>query len=82
MSHLSKNNENDYIIFDEENDKKYFDFNEAKNKIEKLMNNREGKYTDVAIKLTIYSYYCIDMKFIDLPGITNTCKIFSQFLLI
>lgn len=78
MSHLSKNSENDYIIFDDENDKKYFDFNEAKDKLEKLMNNKNGKFTDVAIKLTIFSYYCIDIKIIDLPGINDSSKFFHH----
>jgi len=71
MVHLNKSKENDYIIFENVNDKKFYDFNEAKIKLESLLNTRNGKISEKAIKLTIYSYYCCDIKIIDLPGITN-----------
>lgn len=77
MVHLSKNKENDYITFDDEIDKKYFDFAEAKKKIEKLLESKNGEYSDAAIKLNLFSYYCADMKIIDLPGITNSCKLIT-----
>lgn len=75
MVHLTKTKENDYITFDDENDKKYYDFSEAKKKIEKILENKNGKFSDTPIKFNIFSYFCTDMKIIDLPGITNSSKI-------
>jgi hypothetical protein len=75
MIHLSKSKENDYITFDDESDKKYFDFAEAKKKIEKLLESKNGKFSDAAIKLNLFSYYCADFKIIDLPGITSSSNL-------
>lgn len=72
--HLSKAKDKDYIIFDDEKDIKYFDFEEAKKKLNSLLCNKKGKYSDTAIKLNLYSYYCADIKFVDLPGITKIGK--------
>lgn len=72
MVHLSRSNENDYITFDDESDRKYYDFAEARKKIEKLLENKNGKYSDTAIKINLFSYYCADIKIVDLPGITNS----------
>jgi dynamin 1-like protein len=82
MTHLSKNNESDYIIFDDEKDKKYCNFNEVKEKIQKMINDINGKYTDKPIKFTIFSYYCVEMNMIDLPGITNISNIFLFVLIL
>ena len=72
MVHLNKIKENDYIVFDDENDKKYFEFNEARTKLDKMIDKLNGKYSDTAIKFSVFSHYCMDIKVVDLPGISNT----------
>ncbi len=72
MFHLSKSKDNDYITFEDEKDRKYYDFADAKKKLEKLLESKNGKYSDSAIKVYLFSYYCCDMKIVDLPGITNS----------
>ena len=55
-------------------DKKYFDFDDIRKKIEDLTNERCGTdkgIIDDPIVLNIYSPNCPDLTMIDLPGITR-----------
>lgn len=71
MNHLSKVDENDFIVFLDEKDRKYFDFKEVKDKLNNLMKNNKNINPN-PIKLIINSYFCLDMKIIDLPGLTKS----------
>lgn len=71
MNHLSKVEENDFIVFLDEKDRKYYDFKEVKDKLNYLLKNNKNINPN-PIKLTINSYFCLDMKIIDLPGLTKS----------
>jgi len=54
--------------------KKYFDFNQIRNRIEELTNEICGKekgIIDDPIILNVYDKNCSDLTVIDLPGITR-----------
>jgi hypothetical protein len=84
MRHLNKSTENDYITFDnsdydnnnnnnKNNDIKYEDFTLVEKKLNEILDknqklNQQGKYSEIPIRLTLYSHHCINGIIIDLPG--------------
>jgi hypothetical protein len=66
--------EHPYAIFEVDKSKKMIDFNQVKNKIQSLTDERcgDGKgIVDDPIILSVYSNSCPDLTLIDLPGITR-----------
>lgn len=62
-----------YIVF-EGNDERFYDFEKARNHIQKLTNERAGEkkgIVDDPIVLSVFSPDCPDLSLIDLPGVTR-----------
>ena len=81
MTHLNKSTEKEFITFDDidKNNKnsqnKFEDFEEVEKKLNEILCKNKGKYSDIPIRLTLHSYYCIDGIIIDLPGLPSKGKI-------
>lgn len=74
MRHLNKTTEKDYITFDSDSDNnnnnynRYENFEDAKKKLIEELGKNKGIYSDIPLRITIHSHFCIDGILIDLPG--------------
>jgi GTP-binding protein EngB required for normal cell division len=67
-------NDKPYGVFERYKDKKFFNFDEIRDTINKLTDEVCGVskgIVDSPIVLTVYSYSCPDLTLVDLPGITR-----------
>jgi GTP-binding protein EngB required for normal cell division len=67
-------NDKPYAVFDRFKDKKFTNFDEVRDTINKLTDEVAGAskgIVDSPIILTVYSYSCPDLTLVDLPGITR-----------
>ncbi|SOS79491.1 dynamin-like protein [Plasmodium sp. gorilla clade G1] len=75
LIHIKEDSEIKYwAVFENEKNKKYTDFNEVREQINRLTDEIAGKnkgIIDEPIVLNIYSIKCPDLSLIDLPGITR-----------
>ncbi|SBT35865.1 dynamin-like protein, putative [Plasmodium ovale wallikeri] len=75
LIHIKDDNENKHwAIFEDDKNKKFYDFNEVREHINILTDELAGKnkgIIDDPIVLNIYSTSCPDLSLIDLPGITR-----------
>ncbi|CRH00325.1 dynamin-like protein, putative [Plasmodium relictum] len=75
LIHINENSEfKHWAVFENEKNKKYVDFNEVRDQINRLTDELAGKnkgIIDEPIVLNIYSVKCPDLSLIDLPGITR-----------
>ena len=71
---LGRSDGKPYAVFENDLNKKYYNFNEVRINIEKLTDEIAGKGCNIVndpIKLKIFSNDCPDLTIIDLPGITR-----------
>ncbi|CRG96504.1 dynamin-like protein, putative [Plasmodium gallinaceum] len=75
LIHISENSEiKHWAVFENDKNKRYVDFNEVRDQINRLTDELAGKnkgIIDEPIVLNIYSVKCPDLSLIDLPGITR-----------
>ena len=70
----SGQNDKPYGVFEKFKDKKFYNFDEIRDMINKLTDELCGVskgIVDNPIVLTVYAYSCPDLTLVDLPGITR-----------
>lgn len=84
MRHLNKANEKDYITFDSDensnNYNKYEDFEQVEKKLNEILAKNKGSYSDIPIRISLYSHNCIDGIIIDLPGFPDKGELLKKLL--